>query len=133
MPDFLNAVVLIRAEMAVGSLLRHLKYIERRAGRRVRARWSARPLDIDIIDHGGRVMNWPVPTLPGGPLVLPHPLMHVRGFVLAPLAEVAPWWRHPVLGLTAEEMLDRNPGLRRGVVPVSPPPAWPTQRGAPPA
>ncbi len=123
MPEFFNAAAVIRADMAVGSLLRHLKYIERRAGRRVRTRWSARPLDIDIIDFGGRVMNWPVPTRSGGPIVLPHHLMHVRGFVLVPLAEIAPRWRHPVLGLTAGEMLARNPSLRRGVVPLSPLPS----------
>ncbi len=116
MPDFYNAVALIRADLPLGSLMRRLKYIERRAGRRTRARWSARSLDIDVIDHGSRVLNWPALNKTGGPIVLPHPLMHRRGFVLVPLAEVAPHWRHPVLGLTAEQLLARNPGLRRGVV-----------------
>lgn len=120
MPDFYNAVVIIRADMPLGSLLRRLKYLERCAGRRVTARWSARPLDIDIIDVGGRVLNWPSLTRLGQAMILPHPLMHERGFVLVPLAEVAPDWRHPVLGLTAREMLYRNPALRRGIRAVAP-------------
>jgi 2-amino-4-hydroxy-6-hydroxymethyldihydropteridine diphosphokinase len=116
MPVFYNAVVVIRADRAIGSLLRLLKAIERKAGRRPSPRWSRRPLDLDVIDHGGRVMNWPAPTRPGAPIILPHPLMHRRGFVLVPLAEIAPHWRHPVLGASAAELLKRAPGLRRGVV-----------------
>lgn len=88
----------------------------------MRTRWSARPLDIDIIDHGGRVANWPAPTRTGSPLVLPHPFAHLRGFVLVPLAEIAPWWRHPILGLSARELLARNPRLARGIVAAGPPP-----------
>lgn len=115
MPAFHNALVLVRTDRPLGSLLRALKSIERRAGRRVAARWSRRPLDLDIVDHGGRVLNWPALTRAGGPIVLPHPLMHRRGFVLVPLSEVAPHWRHPVLGATAAEMLARAPALRRGI------------------
>jgi len=118
MPSFYNAVVAIRARYASGSLLRLLKVLERRAGRRPSPRWSRRPLDLDILDDGGRVMNWPAPTRPGGPVVLPHPLMHLRGFVLVPLAEIAPHWRHPVLGVAAADLLRRGPGLRRGVARV---------------
>jgi 2-amino-4-hydroxy-6-hydroxymethyldihydropteridine diphosphokinase len=119
MPAFYNAAAIIRTDLPLGSLLRRLKSIERRAGRRVSARWSARPLDIDIIDMGGRVLNWPALTRSGGPMILPHPLMHQRGFVLVPLAEIAPAWRHPVLGLTARELLARDPALRRGVTEVA--------------
>lgn len=115
MPEFYNAVVLVRVSQPIGSLLRRLKVIERMAGRRVGPRWSARPLDLDLLDHGGRVMNWPAPTRPGGPVVLPHPLLHRRGFVLVPLAEIAPHWRHPVLGISAGALLKHNPGLRRGI------------------
>lgn len=84
----------------------------------MKPRWSARPLDLDLIDDCGRVMNWPEPTRPGGPIVLPHPLMHRRGFVLVPLEEVAPHWRHPVLGASATTLLARDPGLRRGIAPA---------------
>lgn len=118
MPEFYNAAIFVRTNHAFGELLRLLKNIERMAGRQVRARWSARPLDLDLIDCGGRVMNVRAPTRLGGPLVLPHPLMHRRGFVLVPLVEVAPHWRHPVLGMSAETLLRRNPGLARGIAPV---------------
>lgn len=123
MPDFYNAAAVVRTNMPLGSLLRRLKDIERQAGRRVSARWRARPLDIDIIDFGRRVLSWPSLNRAGGPIVLPHPLMHRRGFVLVPLAEIAPAWRHPALGLTAGELLARDPALRRGVVPVTAPAA----------
>jgi 2-amino-4-hydroxy-6-hydroxymethyldihydropteridine diphosphokinase len=118
MAPFSNMVLLARTNLSTGGLMRCLKAIEKQAGRRPRQRWSARPLDLDLIAHNNLVINWPVPNFIGGPFVLPHPLMHRRGFVLVPLAEVAPRWRHPVLGLTADEMLKREPGLRRGVLPA---------------
>jgi 2-amino-4-hydroxy-6-hydroxymethyldihydropteridine diphosphokinase len=118
MPEFYNAVVLARTNLSLGGLLRVVKAIERNAGRRSRARWSARPLDLDIIDYGGRRLNWPALNRSGGPLVLPHPLMHQRGFVLVPLAEIAPHWRHPVLGLTAGALLRRQPAHQRGIAPA---------------
>ncbi len=118
MPKFYNAVVAARTNHPPAILLRLFKSVERMAGRRIQARWSRRPLDIDLIDYGGRIMNWPAPNRQGGPLVLPHPLMHRRGFVLVPLAEIAPHWRHPVLGLTAGALLRRDAGLRRGIAPA---------------
>ena len=118
MPDFYNAVVLARTKLPIGRLLRLFKTIERRAGRRTQARWSARALDLDLLDYGGRVLNWPALNRTGGPLILPHPLMHERGFVLVPLEEVAPQWRHPVLGLTAGALLRRRTDLRRGIAPA---------------
>lgn len=118
MPEFYNAVILARTNLPLGGLLRVVKAVERKAGRRNRARWSARPLDLDIIDYGSRVLNWPALNRTGGPLILPHPLMHERGFVLVPLAEVAPHWRHPVLGLTAGALLRRHPAHQRGIAPA---------------
>lgn len=118
MPDFYNAVALAHTDLALGGLLRLFKAIERRAGRRPRARWSARALDLDLVDYGGRILNWPALNRAGGPLVLPHPLMHERGFVLVPLEEAAPHWRHPALGLTAGALLRRRPDLRRGIAPA---------------
>lgn len=118
MPDFYNCAVLAQTNLSVGGLLRVVKTIERDAGRKSRPRWSARPLDIDIIDYGGRVLNWPAANRMGGPLVLPHPFAHQRGFVLVPLAEIAPGWRHPALGITAGDLLRRSPSLRRGIRPA---------------
>lgn len=118
MPNFYNSLVLARTDYSIGGVLRLFKAIERRAGRRVRGRWSARALDLDLVDYGGRIINWPALNKAGGPLVLPHPLMHERGFVLVPLEEVAPHWRHPALGLTAGTLLRRRPGLRRGIAPA---------------
>jgi 2-amino-4-hydroxy-6-hydroxymethyldihydropteridine diphosphokinase len=75
-----------------------------------------RPLDIDILDYGGRRLNWPSLQRERGRLVLPHPLLHMRGFVLVPLMEVAPRWSHPVLGSGPRTLIARlGPGARRGV------------------
>jgi 2-amino-4-hydroxy-6-hydroxymethyldihydropteridine diphosphokinase len=129
--DYVNAVVTARTALPPGALLGVLKRIEREAGRRGGVRWGPRPLDIDILDYAGRVLNWPAPKpvalMPrtrrraprhptatprtGGraPLVLPHPQLHLREFVLAPLADVAPRWHHPVTGEPVARLLD---GLR---------------------
>ena len=114
-PAFLNAVVTARGSLAPTDLLRVLKRLERDAGRRTGVRWGPRPLDIDILDHGGRRLGGRARhTLPGR-LVLPHPELHRRGFVLVPLAQLNPHWRHPVLHLTARQLLARQPTRARGV------------------
>ena len=98
-PRYLNAVVLVEAYIAPGALLRLLKRIERRAGGRLGARnGGPRPLDIDILDYGGRRIGRPPRRRQRGRLILPHPEMHRRAFVLVPLLEVAPAWRHPRSG-----------------------------------
>ena len=97
-PRYLNAVVLARTSIAPGALLRLLKRVELRAGRRTARAMASRPLDLDILDYGGRRIGHPAPRRERGRLILPHPEMHTRAFVLAPLLEVAPAWRHPVLG-----------------------------------
>jgi 2-amino-4-hydroxy-6-hydroxymethyldihydropteridine diphosphokinase len=114
---YLNAVVAARADVAPGSLLRLIKRIERRAGRRSTPPMRARPLDIDVLDYGGRRLNWPqAGARVRGRLILPHPLLHRRAFVLVPLAEVAPRWSHPVLGRRAKTLLSLlAPKNRRGV------------------
>jgi 2-amino-4-hydroxy-6-hydroxymethyldihydropteridine diphosphokinase len=106
-PDFVNAVVLTQASRAPAALLRLVKQLERRAGRRPGRAWGPRPLDIDILDYGGRRLGWPPTPERRGRLVLPHPEAHRRAFVLVPLAQVAPRWRHPVLGATAPALLGR--------------------------
>ncbi|MGE5511075.1 MAG: 2-amino-4-hydroxy-6-hydroxymethyldihydropteridine diphosphokinase [Bacteroidota bacterium] len=114
-PHFLNMVVAMRGSVGPAALLRLLKRIEHSAGRRKGARWGPRPLDLDILDHGGRIFGTPPRGVRPQRLILPHPESHRRGFVLVPLAEIAPWWRHPRLGITAKSLLMRQPSLRRGV------------------
>jgi 2-amino-4-hydroxy-6-hydroxymethyldihydropteridine diphosphokinase len=116
---YLNAVLRSDARVAPAALLRLLKRLERRAGRRLGARWGPRCLDIDVLDFGGRRLGWRKgrrDQFRPGPLVLPHPEMHRRAFVLIPLLEVAPDWRHPTLGVAARALLTRlPPASRRGV------------------
>ena len=81
---------------AVATIGRLLE-IEVRFGRSRGTRNADRTLDLDLIDHGGLVMQ-------SARLTLPHPRAHERGFVMGPLSEIAPDWRHPVLDLTASEL-----------------------------
>ncbi|MBU6378871.1 MAG: 2-amino-4-hydroxy-6-hydroxymethyldihydropteridine diphosphokinase [Gammaproteobacteria bacterium] len=103
---YLNAVIAGRFERGPARLLLILKRIERLAGRRLGRRWGPRPLDLDIIDHGGRRIG-PWRGVRRTPLALPHPEAHRRAFVLVPIAAVAPQWRHPVLGMTSRQLLHR--------------------------
>ena len=116
-----NAVIGVRGSITPAALLRLAKRLERAAGRRLGVRWGPRPLDIDILDFGGRILGHPARETKRGTLILPHPGMACRGFVLVPLAEVAPHWRHPILGLQASALLARQPGLAHGIVRLSTP------------
>jgi 2-amino-4-hydroxy-6-hydroxymethyldihydropteridine diphosphokinase len=96
-PEYRNGVVLVEARLSPEATLAALLEIEA-AFQRVRGeRNQARTLDLDLIAHGRVVME-----APG--LTLPHPRAHERLFVMGPLAEIAPGWRHPLLGLTASEL-----------------------------
>lgn len=116
-PDFHNAVVGVRGSIAPAALLRLLKRLERDAGRRLGVRWGPRPLDIDILDFGGRILGHPARQTQRGRLNLPHPAVAARDFVLRPLSEIAPYWRHPISGRSAASLLASRPqphnGLRR--------------------
>ena len=96
---FLNAAVLLETELAPRALLAALLDIEARHGRHRGAPHAPRTLDLDLLLHGTARVDEPG-------LVLPHPRMHLRAFVLEPAAEVAPALRHPVLGRTLAELRD---------------------------
>ncbi|MDX2156922.1 MAG: 2-amino-4-hydroxy-6-hydroxymethyldihydropteridine diphosphokinase [Hyphomicrobiaceae bacterium] len=118
-PNFLNAVAGFEGSIGPVTLLRLVKRLERAAGRRKGQHMGPRPLDIDILDFRGRQVGRPGPSRIAGRLLLPHPEIAHRAFVLVPLAEVAPGWRHPWLEITARDLLRRIPGGRRGVVAVA--------------
>ena len=105
--DYVNAVIAADAHLQPIALLRLLKRLEARAGKRSGCPWGPRPLDLDIIDYKGVVRHWRQPAPVQGSshgLTLPHGLAHQRPFVLKPLLDVAPQWRHPVLKLSAREL-----------------------------
>ena len=108
---FANAAASGETALSPEALLAVLKELEHAAGRRPGPRWGPRPLDIDILDYEGVVLGWETPHDPEHPahLVLPHPELHRRGFVLEPMAEIAPKWRHPVLRETATDLLAQLP------------------------
>jgi 2-amino-4-hydroxy-6-hydroxymethyldihydropteridine diphosphokinase len=103
-PNFVNAVASVATELAAESLLSHLHQIERDAGRVRGERWGPRALDLDVLDFDGVISD--------NGLTLPHPGIAERRFVLDPIAEIAPEWRHPVTRMTAGEMRARVRSLR---------------------
>ncbi|MYA99918.1 2-amino-4-hydroxy-6-hydroxymethyldihydropteridine diphosphokinase [Candidatus Poribacteria bacterium] len=96
--EFLNGVAAIQTSLAPLSLLHTLKNIETAIGRKHRIRWGPREIDLDILIYGDLCLQTEK-------LVIPHPEMHLRRFVLAPLAEVAPDLVHPVLKGTIQTLL----------------------------
>jgi 2-amino-4-hydroxy-6-hydroxymethyldihydropteridine diphosphokinase len=99
-PPFLNGVVLVRTALSPSDILATLRTIEGEFGPRDGARNSPRVLDLDLIAAGRTVLD-----APG--LIVPHPRAAERYFVMGPLAEIAPEWRHPVLNQTAAALAAR--------------------------
>ena len=98
--QFLNGVAAIQTDLPPLSLLRTLKDIEAVVGRQHRIRWGPREIDLDILIYGDLCLQTEK-------LVIPHPEMHLRRFVLAPLAEIAPDLVHPVFQETVQTLLER--------------------------
>lgn len=133
-PDFVNAAVALDWEGTPEALLELLHEIEAEFGRTRSARWEARLMDLDLIALGAQVLpdaatqaRWA--ALPPeraavetpGELILPHPRLAERSFVLVPLAEIASDWRHPLTGRDVGQMLaDRPAGERAEIRQIDP-------------
>ncbi|MEL7211550.1 MAG: 2-amino-4-hydroxy-6-hydroxymethyldihydropteridine diphosphokinase [Pseudomonadota bacterium] len=128
-PDYVNACAEIRSDLAAVDLLAALHAVEAEFGRDRAQRWASRTLDIDLLALGGQVHpdletqeNWQALSLKNqqlrapDQLILPHPRLQDRAFVLVPLADIAPDWTHPVLGATVIEMLNKLPDVDRAAV-----------------
>ncbi len=95
---------MLDTSLAPQALLAMLHRVEAGMGRVRGERWAARIVDLDLLAYGNRRVGQAGPNGHDG-LVIPHPRMAERAFVLAPLADLAPDWRHPVLGKSATELL----------------------------
>ncbi|MEL6658823.1 MAG: 2-amino-4-hydroxy-6-hydroxymethyldihydropteridine diphosphokinase [Bacteroidota bacterium] len=100
--DFLNQAFRLKTKLTPDEVLTAALEIEKELGRQRKQKWGERIIDIDLIFYGKRVLNTPH-------LTLPHPWLQERRFVLAPLAEIIPKWKHPLLGLKVRTLLKKCP------------------------
>jgi 2-amino-4-hydroxy-6-hydroxymethyldihydropteridine diphosphokinase len=98
-PRFLNCCVTLETDKSPHELLRGAKDIERQLGRASRGKWEAREIDIDILTYGDQKIT-------SAELAIPHPLMRERAFVLVPLLDIAPDFKHPESGESIDCLLE---------------------------
>ena len=128
-PNFVNCALVVETTLSAESLLARLHEVEAAHGRERKVRWGPRTLDLDLIAWGDAVCpdrptwrRWaglsPESAARETPaeLILPHPRLAERAFVLVPLAEVAADWRHPVTGHTVREMAAALPAEERAAI-----------------
>lgn len=96
-PDYLNAVIHVRSVLSPYALMRRLHAVEAGLGRERRIKWGPRTIDLDLIDYHGSDVDTRIK--------LPHPRMQSRAFVLMPLFEIAPDWRHPKTGQSVSSLI----------------------------
>jgi 2-amino-4-hydroxy-6-hydroxymethyldihydropteridine diphosphokinase len=103
-PWYVNAVAEVASDLSADALLAELHAVEAAFGRARTVPNAARPIDLDLLDFHGEIAT-------GGPLraTLPHPRMTDRAFVLLPLADLAPHWRHPVSGVAIGTLIEALP------------------------
>jgi len=98
-PPFLNGAIAIETTLGSHALMKVLTDIEKELGRVRREKWEPRLIDLDLLLYGTEIIS-------SDNLIVPHPLMHERAFVLRPLAEIAPKVVHPTLQMSVEGLLD---------------------------
>jgi 2-amino-4-hydroxy-6-hydroxymethyldihydropteridine diphosphokinase len=109
-PAFLNMAVKCETNLDPEPLLKYIKQLEIQLGRQPTFHWGPRVIDIDLLFYDALIMDTPQ-------LVIPHPHLHERAFVLVPLADIAPDLVHPTLKRTIRELLE---GLdKTGIVPIT--------------
>ena len=128
-PDYVNAAAVVESDFTPLELLEKLHEVEAKCGRARDARWGSRTMDIDLIACADQVLpdaatyaKWrdlkleDQMQLAPDQLILPHPRLQDRAFVLIPMLEIIPDWKHPVSGLTVAEMVEHLPESTRNEV-----------------